>query len=43
MDCSENGVIFSQGDLADAIFYIKKGKVKLTVTSKQGKLSLIHI
>ena len=36
-DYGENGVIFSQGDPADAIFYIQKGKVKLTVLSKQGK------
>ena len=28
--------IFSQGDSADAIFYILSGKVKLTLTSKQG-------
>jgi CRP-like cAMP-binding protein len=29
--------IFSQGDRADAVFYIKEGKVKLSVHSKQGK------
>jgi CRP-like cAMP-binding protein len=28
---------FSQGQAADAVFYIQKGKVKLTVVSKQGK------
>ena len=30
-------IIFSQGDEANAVFYIKKGKVKVTVVSKQGK------
>ena len=30
-DHAENAVIFSQGDPADAVFYIHKGKVKLTV------------
>ena len=30
-------IIFSQGNVADAVFYIKKGKVKVTVISKQGK------
>jgi CRP/FNR family cyclic AMP-dependent transcriptional regulator len=30
-------VIFAQGDRADAVFYIQKGKVKLTVVSKSGK------
>jgi len=29
--------IFSQGDPADAVFYIQKGQVKLTVVSEQGK------
>jgi CRP-like cAMP-binding protein len=36
-------VIFSQGDAADAIFYIQKGKVKLTVVSKGGKEATIGI
>ena len=30
-------VIFSQGDAADSIFYIHKGKVKVTVVSTRGK------
>jgi CRP/FNR family transcriptional regulator, cyclic AMP receptor protein len=29
--------IFSQGDRADAVFYIQKGRVKLTVVSGRGK------
>ena len=36
-------VIFSQGQPADAVFYIRKGKVKLTVTSKQGKQAVVAI
>src|ERR1700745_94422 len=35
--------VFSQGDPAQAIFYIQKGKVKLTVVSKQGKEAVIAI
>jgi CRP-like cAMP-binding protein len=35
--------IFVQGDPADAIIYIKKGKVKLTVVSKQGKEAVVAI
>jgi CRP/FNR family transcriptional regulator, cyclic AMP receptor protein len=35
--------VFSQGDEARAIFYIQKGKVKLTVVSKQGKEAVIAI
>jgi len=36
-------VVFRQGDPADAIFYIQKGKIKLTVLSKQGKEAVIAI
>ncbi len=32
---------FAQGDAADAVFYIKKGKVKITVISAQGKEAII--
>src|SRR5580704_2572589 len=35
--------IFSQGEGADAVFYIQKGKVKLTVVSKAGKEATIGI
>jgi len=35
--------IFQQGDPADAVFYIQKGKVKLTVVSKQGREGVIAI
>lgn len=36
-------MIFSQGDQADAIFYVQKGKVRLTVVSKTGKEATIAI
>jgi CRP/FNR family cyclic AMP-dependent transcriptional regulator len=35
--------IFAQGDSCDAVFYIQKGKVKLTVVSKTGKEATIGI
>ena len=35
--------IFSQGDAADAMFYIEAGNVKLTVLSKRGKKAVIAI
>ena len=35
--------IFAQGDSSDAVFYIKKGKVRLTVVSKIGKEATIGI
>jgi CRP-like cAMP-binding protein len=36
-------VVFSQGDPADAVFYIQKGKVKVTVVSEQGKEAVVAI
>ena len=36
-------VLFSQGDPSDAVFSIQKGKVKLTVISKQNKEAVIAI
>jgi CRP/FNR family transcriptional regulator, cyclic AMP receptor protein len=35
--------VFSQGEAADAVFYIQQGKVKLTVVSEQGKEAVIAI
>ena len=34
-------IVFSQGDPADAVFYIQKGKVKLAVVSEQGKEAVV--
>ena len=36
-------VIFAQGDPADAVFYVQKGRVKLTVVSKQGKEAIVAL
>jgi CRP-like cAMP-binding protein len=35
--------VFSQGDAADAVFYIQSGKVKLTVVSNAGKEAVVAI
>lgn len=35
--------IFAQGDTCDAVFYVQKGKVKLTVVSKAGKEAIVGI
>jgi len=40
---AENQSVFSQGDPADAVYYILKGKVKLAVLSKQGKEAVVAI
>jgi CRP/FNR family transcriptional regulator, cyclic AMP receptor protein len=36
-------VVFSQGQVADAVFYIQEGKIKLTVVSEQGKEAVVAI
>jgi CRP-like cAMP-binding protein len=36
-------IVFSQGDPADAVFYIQRGKVKVAVVSKQGKEAVVAI
>jgi CRP/FNR family transcriptional regulator, cyclic AMP receptor protein len=35
--------IFSQGDRADAVFFVQRGKVKLTVLSRQGKQAVVAL
>jgi CRP/FNR family cyclic AMP-dependent transcriptional regulator len=40
---AKNAIIFSQGDRADAVFYIQRGKVKIVVTSEQGKEAVVGI
>jgi CRP/FNR family transcriptional regulator, cyclic AMP receptor protein len=39
----KNQIVFSQGDLADSVFYIHDGKVKVTVISEQGKEAVVAI
>jgi CRP/FNR family cyclic AMP-dependent transcriptional regulator len=34
-------IVFSQGDPADAVFYIQKGKIELKVLSRQGKEAIL--
>jgi CRP/FNR family cyclic AMP-dependent transcriptional regulator len=36
-------VVFAQGEPADAVYYIQKGKVKLTVVSKEGKEAVVAL
>jgi CRP-like cAMP-binding protein len=42
-ECPKDYKIFSQGDPADAVFYIQQGRVKVKVKSKQGKEAVIAI
>lgn len=43
IELERKNTVFSQGDAADAVFYIRRGKVKLTVISKRGKEATIAL
>ena len=43
LQCRKNQILFSQGDAADAVFYIQDGRVTLTVVSPQGKEAVVAI
>ena len=36
-------IVFAQGDAADTVFYIQKGRVKVVVISEQGKEAVVGI
>lgn len=40
---AKNQVIFAQGDVADSVFYVQRGKVKLSIVSPRGKEAVIAI
>jgi CRP-like cAMP-binding protein len=39
----KNQVVFSQGQAADCVYYLQQGRIKLTVTSEQGKEAVVGI
>jgi CRP-like cAMP-binding protein len=43
LEFHKNQKVFEQGDAADTVFYIQKGRVKLTVASEQGKEAVVAI
>jgi CRP/FNR family cyclic AMP-dependent transcriptional regulator len=43
VEFEKNQQVFGQGDVADAVFYIQKGSVKLTVLSEHGKEAVVGI
>jgi CRP/FNR family cyclic AMP-dependent transcriptional regulator len=38
---TKDEVVFAQGDVADAIYYIQKGRLKVVVISEQGKEAVV--
>jgi len=43
LEFQKNDNVFAQGDVADGVFYIQKGKIKLTVISKHAKEAVVGI
>jgi CRP-like cAMP-binding protein len=43
VDLKKNDVLFSQGEPADAVFYIRKGNLKLSVVSQRGKEATVAL
>lgn len=43
LQCQKHQILFAQGDAANAVFYIVKGWVKLTVVSTQGKEAVVSM
>ena len=39
----KNETVYSQGDPADSVFYIQKGKVKVCIVSEQGKEAIVAL
>jgi CRP/FNR family transcriptional regulator, cyclic AMP receptor protein len=40
---SKNQTVFAQGDVADTVFYLQKGRIKVLVVSEQGKEAVVGI
>ena len=43
LTCRKKQILFSQGDVADSVFYIQAGRVKLSVVSQRGKEAVIAL
>src|SRR5208283_2841718 len=43
VEYGEGRTVFMQGDVADAVWYLQKGKVKHAVTSSQGKEAIVAV
>src|SRR3984893_8739134 len=43
LEYRKDQVVFAQGDVAETIFYIQKGRVKVVVISEQGKEAVVGI
>jgi CRP/FNR family transcriptional regulator, cyclic AMP receptor protein len=43
VEVAKGATVFSQGDTADSVFYVQKGRVKVSVVSKQGREAVVAL
>jgi len=43
LECKAKQTVFSQGDRSDAVFYIQRGRVQLTVVSQRGREAIVGV
>ena len=43
LECRAKQTVFSQGDRSDAVFYIQRGRVQLTVVSQRGREAIVGV
>src|ERR1700738_5280168 len=43
LEFRKDEIVFAQGDVANSVFYIQKGRVKVVVISEQGKEAVVGI
>jgi CRP-like cAMP-binding protein len=43
LECKAKQTVFSQGDRSDAVFYIQRGRVQLTVVSQRGREAILGV
>ena len=43
LEFGQDQVVFAQGDVADTVFYVQKGRVKVVVISEHGKEAVVGI
>jgi CRP/FNR family cyclic AMP-dependent transcriptional regulator len=41
LQCQRNQILFTQGDTANAVFYVQAGRIKLSVVSQEGKVAVV--
>ncbi len=43
VDCAANDPVFTQGDVAESVFFVRSGQIKATVVSERGREAIVAI